>query len=367
MFHSSSREFTTPPPYTSNENGTTTHTLPPSPSLPVCEQPGTMFTVHSSHPLQILLSLILVTILLYNLPHLQALLRSPRPAGNRRQHLPHGLSRRLRPQPACVVGRARTFLMVFMGHSGSSAILSELTSHADVYVELAELVDHQPTFNTSLALQEAAAFFERGTRDGKTAGFKIRPRHVLAAPEQWRRLATRFDTRIIWQYRKNVVKSSVGEYSNRVLDDRSVVEGLRQNVSRDERCNIGVGCSFKIVDFEALFTILKGSLRSHRAIAEAVGVLAGGDGCVREVPYEDYLYAREEVMTDVIKFLGLDVRETTPSRFKATGDRLCEVVENWNQLCERLYGCLEWQSMLEDDFNDCHCAFPTNGTTKYCP
>eukprot|EP00171_Calliarthron_tuberculosum_P014254 IDg14254t1 len=65
------------------------------------------------------------------------------------------------PLPACARSgtRARTFLMVFMGHSGSSAIISELGAHSQVYFEDGEPIDHfEYEHNTTLALAWTRSF-----------------------------------------------------------------------------------------------------------------------------------------------------------------------------------------------------------------
>lgn len=266
-------------------------------------------------------------------------------------------ARHMRPMPACVsVGRrAQAFLIIFMGHSGSSAITTELRQHPQVLVDKLELVDHQPVFNTTAALSDAHAFFTRGANMNRTAGFKIRPMHILNNPMEWRLLVREFDVRIIWQHRKNLFKAAVGEYSNRYLNDKSAVEGLMRNLSRAERCSIGAGCSFRVDNFTFMHERLRHAVRSHRLITRAVQSITSETECVRELPYEDYLYNRRETMKDMRQFLGLDEVETEPERYKATGDNLCEVVSNWNEVCHKFYGCVLWQAMMEDARNGCFC------------
>lgn len=275
-------------------------------------------------------------------------------------------ARRSRPLPSCVKkGPARTFLMVFMGHSGSSAMLSELRRHPLVHVERMELVDHSDTPNASQALASTRSFFQRGLNLGKIPGFKIRPSHILALPTEFQNLLTEFNTRIIWQYRQNLFKASVGEYSARYLNDTSAVEGLRRNLSLSDRCKEGVGCSFRIENISYLHTILKEKVRSHHLISKAVNILSQPDSCVREVPYEDYLYDREATIRDIMSFLGIPHIKTDPERFKATGDNMCAVVQNWDDVCNAFYGCITWQHMLDDARNQCFCHC-TSGPTTYC-
>lgn len=277
------------------------------------------------------------------------------------------VARRTRTQPPCVDGtRAKSFLMIFMGHSGSSAITSELKGHPQVHVELAELVDHQDVFNTTKALQATREFFDRGIALGKTPGFKIRPMHILNEPENWRALARQYRTRIIWQYRQNLFKGAVGEYSNRYLNDTSVVEGLRKDMPKEERCKIGVGCSYSINNIPFLHTIMKNMFRSQQSIVDAVHEISkDGRYCVRELPYEDYLYDREDSLADIFKFLGLRQEVTKPLRYKATDDNLCKVVENWEETCNAFYPCTVFQHMIDDPRNNCFCTL-RKGTTKHC-
>lgn len=272
-------------------------------------------------------------------------------------------SRRNRPLPKCSHGgeRAKAFIMVFMGHSGSTAIITELMNHSQVHVAEKEPLDHQSSFNTTEALQIARGIFDNGVQLDKTVGFKMRPQHILAQPEAWRQLVAEYDARIIWQYRKNLFKAAIGEYTNRYLNDTSVVEGLEKNLSREERCRIGAGCSFRIENFHFLHENLRSMIRSQRLITQAVATLStdslhAGTPCVREMPYEDYLYDRDAFMSDLKRFLGLGRESTAPARFKATSDNMCEVVENWDELCDKFYGCVLWQHMLDDPRNECYCT-----------
>lgn len=276
-------------------------------------------------------------------------------------------ARRARALPACAAQgtRARSFLMVFMGHSGSSAILSEVREHPDVHMNVMELVDHQESSNTTAAAETTRLFFEAGIRNGKLPGFKIRPYHLLTEPALFRNLVREYDTRIIWQYRKNIIKASVGEYAVRYLRDSRSVEGLRENLSEADRCSHAAGCSFPIHNVGFLHAIMKRKVHSHNVIVDAVHSVVGVNSCVREVPYEDYLYDREATMRDIFHFLGLPLRKTAPQRFKANGDNLCQVVENWQDVCRMFYGCITWQHMLDDVRNDCFCASP-GGPTTFC-
>lgn len=270
------------------------------------------------------------------------------------------------PECAKTASRAQTFLFVFMGHSGSSAILSELQAHSETIIEEREPVDHYHyEFNTTAALAYATEIFQHGIAQGKVPGFKMRPLHIKNNPTGWAHLARQFQTRIIWQYRQNLVKQAVGEYSYKYLNDSSVLEGLRNKEAVNERCNRGVGCSFAITDFEFFHETLKDCVHSDLAIARGVHLLANGSSCIHALPYEDYLYNREGTMRRLQSFLGLKYEETAPQRFKATNDNLCKVVNNWKELCSNFYGCHVWRHMFQDHVNDCYCDF-SSGNVKYC-
>lgn len=289
--------------------------------------------------------------------------------------MPHDLqisrARRGRPMPLCARHgeQASAFLLLFMGHSGSTAIITELRNHSQAHIQHSEPVDHQPHFNTTEALITARHIFQTERKAGKTVGFKLRPLHVLEQPAKWRKLVADFNIRIIWQYRKNVFKSAVGEYSHRYLNDSNVIEGFQRNLTREERCHIGAGCRFRVDNFAFLHEGLRSMVRSQRMISKAVNELTRDQrhACVREMPYEDYLYDRAEFMRDLQRFLGWQIERTAPARFKATGDSLCDVVENWDQLCDAFYGCVLWQHMLDDPRNGCFCQMAAGmPSSAYC-
>lgn len=283
-------------------------------------------------------------------------------------YAPIRFARHNRSMPTCAASgkEATSFFMIFMGHSGSTAILTELRTHSRVLADVPpEPVDHQKVFNTTKALETVRELLERGKRQRRVIGFKVRPSHILKQPQQWRDLITEFDVRVIWQYRQNLLKATVAEYSYLVLNDRSVVEGFKHSVSKEERCKIGAGCSYRIDDMDFIHRNLRAKLRSQNAITSAVHAVAADTRCVREVPYEDYLYDRENTIRDLQRFLGLKYEKTSLKRFKATNDRLCDVVENWDELCRSFYGCLAWQHMLDDVPNKCFCRY-TPGPATYC-
>lgn len=256
--------------------------------------------------------------------------------------------------PSCAKkGKAKSFLMVFMGHSGSTAILSELAQHPETYIKNPEPVDHNELqHDVNAALSFTDKFFEEGKSLNKIPGFKIRPRHILEKPAEWQRLVERHDTRIIWQFRENVFKQAIGEYSYRYLNDTSVIEGLRGNTTLSDRCKQGAGCHFRVHSMPYLHELLKTFVVNDKLITGAVRKL-GREGCTLPLAYEEYLYHHDQAMSQTFQFLGLDSIKAAPSRGKATKDSLCQVLDNFDEICHTFYGCHSWRHMLTDAINQC--------------
>ena len=176
---------------------------------------------------------------------------------------------------------------------------------------------------------------------------------------------------MVWNYRTNLVKQAVGEYSYKRLGDRSVVEGLRNAAERSRRCKTGVGCTFRVDDMAFFHFTLADLVHSDQQISQAAHLLTAGRTpgerrlCVHEVPYEDYLYDRRGTMQSLYRFVGLPFEDTSPKRFEATKDNMCEVVQNWDELCRNFYGCFAWRAMMDDFSNGCTCE--QMGTeSRYC-
>ncbi|KAI0560479.1 hypothetical protein FGB62_112g03 [Gracilaria domingensis] len=169
--------------------------------------------------------------------------------------------------------RAKSFLVVFMGHSGSTAFITELRTHSEFLVEKLEPVDHHEYHrDTDLAYEYAKELMDRGIAQGKIPGFKIRPYHILNKPELWKKFVKDYDCRVIWQYRENIMKQAIGEYRNRYLNDTSVVEGLSTN---EKLCAPGSDqkCTFHIEDMKFLHNLMNAMSGSDELLASAVRTL----------------------------------------------------------------------------------------------
>lgn len=269
----------------------------------------------------------------------------------------------------------QNFLMVFMGHSASSAILSELSQHSQFFVTVPEPVDHPPyEFNTELGLTHAHEFFQNSSSTGKIAGFKMRPWHILHAPQEWSALVRKYNIRLIWQYRTNVFKQAVGEYTARYLNDSSAIEGIDHTMSIDDRCKIGAGCQFRINNVSLLHNLMENFIENNRQIRDAVHLLSNTEQetpCVLPVTYEDYLYNREQTMRNLFTFLGAQFENHSPFRKKATSDNMCYAVLNFHdEICSTFFSCSKWRSMLHDPRNSCTCTLSKAGyqnSSSFCP
>jgi len=210
---------------------------------------------------------------------------------------------------------------------------------------------------------EAEVRFTRGfmsdcVKVGKVGGFKMNPTPIKRNPEPWKQIAADFETGVIWNYRENMFKRSVGRFPPCFLDDDVSVAGVKAGMSREERCKQGVGCTFK-VDVEKLHSLMVRSKilfdDMHQAVKELT-VNAGRPACVLKVPYEDYLYHPTETILQMEKFLGLKPYITETWRAKATSDNMCEVIENFEEVCAAFRECSLWGQMLEDPKNNCSCS-----------
>ena len=263
--------------------------------------------------------------------------------------------------------RAKAFLVVFLGHSGSTAFTTELRQHSDFIVEKLEPLEHDEfQFDTDKALKRARELMNKGIRKGKIPGFKIRPNHINARPKDWQKFVQEYDARIIWQFRENILKQAVGEYRNRVLNDSSVVEGLRMV---EKPCAKGSGqkCRFKVDNFEALHNLMNSFSVNDDLLGKAVRNLDRSED-MTIVRYEDYLYDRLGIMGEVFDFLGVEYENTAAQRVKASPDSLCDMVSNFVELCEHFYYCSLWRPFLEDRRNGCQCLppDPKKFKTEFC-
>lgn len=254
--------------------------------------------------------------------------------------------------PACAhAGQAKSFVIMFMGHSGSTAMITALEQHPSVSVSEYEPLDHGVRANNAhLALTYADNYFKKTRAKGLVGGFKVRPRNILKEVARWRRLFEKHDTRIIWNFRGNTFKQAVGHYPIRFLNDSSRYEGLKHGEASDRVQR------FRIHDMGALHTLLLDRVRGETHVELAMMNAARGR-CVLPVGYEAFLKDAGLQTLRMQAFLGLDLaKRLKPGRRKATGDNMCDVISNWDEVCEAFFGCASWRGMMEDVDNNCTCS-----------
>lgn len=213
-------------------------------------------------------------------------------------------------------------------------------------------------------------YFANGTAMGKMVGFKIRPRHLQIRPANFSKLIHLYGTRIIWSYRTNMLKQAIGDYAIHYKGDNAAYEGLKVGLNGNVAPDPSRAERFKIHDMGALHALLKSRVTGDMQVARALHQISP-DGCVLPISYESYLRRPELTLERVQTFLGLDTGEMHPAlRRKATGDSICDVVENWTELCEAFFGCVQWRWMLDDFENGCSCSSlnPSRfkASFKYC-
>ncbi|PXF47364.1 hypothetical protein BWQ96_02844 [Gracilariopsis chorda] len=278
------------------------------------------------------------------------------------------------PQCAHKQTRAKSFLMLFMGHSGSTAIMTSLRQHSQTHILGLEPVDHgifrndTNKKNALRAVKFTEQFFLNGTKTSLTPGFKIRPLHISNAPRRFTQLVRRFETRIVWSYRSNVLKQAIGDYGI-FLGDRTAYEGIKIDAnSTSSAVSPASSRSIYIDDMNRLHSFMKSRVAGDKQVSQALKAITP-DNCVLPVSYESFLRDPQFTMLRIQTFLGLDVAEQHESlRAKANPDTLCDLVQNWQHVCEAFFGCVQWRWMLDDFENGCSCSTlqPSRFGRRFC-
>jgi hypothetical protein len=241
-------------------------------------------------------------------------------------------------------------------------------------------VDHdaQILANETRAVEHADTFFKAAAAQGKAGGFKIRPRHFSNAPKAWMDLIRKHDTRIILNFRNNLLKQAIGHYPITFLNSTDAFEGFKVEANSSTRTGpeIPKTKSIFIEHMDGLAQILRDRIAGEEKIFGALGDLsaAGWDKqeCTLPVSYEGFLMDWKATIERVQKFLGLDSKEIhMPLRRKVTDDNLCVLLENYADVCAAFFGCQQLRWMLDDPVNNCMCsrlvATKEYATRRYCP
>uniref|UniRef100_A0A7S2ZIN3 Sulfotransferase domain-containing protein n=1 Tax=Rhodosorus marinus TaxID=101924 RepID=A0A7S2ZIN3_9RHOD len=278
------------------------------------------------------------------------------------------LSRRI---PACNKNKkpARSFFIIMTSHAGSTALISQLVEHPQVYWDRGpDAVGtfepmNQPKFraksgNVTAGIEWIREYFTMVLEKGKMPGFKLGILPVLKYPEEFKKIIDEFDTKIIFNYRRDHLKRAIGRYAYHYLGDKTSIGGINTNSEEglhalEDRCSTGVGCSYEITNMANLHCIMTRSWKAHQYKVDGIKKIS--DGCVLEEPYEDYLNYPTDVYHQSLDFLGLERVDTSAAREKGTSDKICEVVENFAELCAAFAECPAWNESLLNREDGCSC------------
>ena len=101
-----------------------------------------------------------------------------------------------------------SWLMIFYGHSGSSATVEQFAMHPQVRTSKFEPVDQGMTSRE--ALNYTWHLFEEAQKNGTQAvGFKMRYTQIMLNRSAWISLVREHNTRIFWQEDTNCVRQTV--------------------------------------------------------------------------------------------------------------------------------------------------------------
>ena len=309
-----------------------------------------------------------------------------------------------------------SWIMIFMGHSGSSALTEQFGSHPNVHITGYEPVDRG--FSTANALNYTErVFYEARVQSARSvrrvAGFKMRPEHILAAPARWAELVHRHSTAIFWTDDANLLRSAINSLANIAIvrklcatsihvlaklsipqdmllpcmqgrdarQDGSGSEGRRSrryptNTARasylqflatgSHRTEISALIAKVLpvtIDIASLAGEVLANAQSNRNIAAAVRALQGSahDDTVLRVTYHDFLSNRNATVADMHRHVSVD---PTLGRLNATALDFqppttagsCVRISNWADVCQFFGACLQFAWMLDhSESNGCHC------------
>lgn len=140
--------------------------------------------------------------------------------------LPHRRVDSVQPNRQC-----QGYLMVFVGHSGSS-ILDEIITRTFNFTSGGYEPLDPFQWNATAAVENAAYIFERAERRGIRTGFKIRTWSILQEPALHRQLVEKYKLCVIAQYRLNTllkVITSIRENESNITQFNLMDKSLAPN------------------------------------------------------------------------------------------------------------------------------------------
>lgn len=269
------------------------------------------------------------------------------------------------PQADICTGKAKSFLLGGVGHSGSTAVISSLYKHPELAVQR----PYEPLrkyLKFDRAQRKAEAIFDEVTgRLGLTAGFKMRPTQTKGCIDKWAKMAQKYSTRFISLTRQNTFLTGIGLYNIRARNNTSVRMGLISMTS-EEYCALNPDvCSFEIKDIGYLSFLMLNAERGVKQTEEVASTIPWP--CRLDLTYEEYESDPQSTMQRIYRFLGVTEMDLQPSVNKALPGSACKLLTNYQEVCAQLWACEQFQPFLEDARNGCFCEDKTRPRLeKYC-
>jgi len=252
--------------------------------------------------------------------------------------------------PACAEGRAKTFLLGFTGHTGSTAMISMMQRHTGLYVPgLEPLTPKTQSDKVDFTMQ----MFGNSEFTDKVIGFKIRSGDIGKAEADFGRIVKDHKTRLITLVRKNFFKAAMGLYTIRALMDNSAMMGLSPSEAEVHCKEQPEHCRFEIRDMKFFAWLVHRYIQGSEVVEKIKDRLPFA--CELEVTYEEFLENRDMVMARIYKFLGVENEVNPPAFAKVVADNPCDVISNYQDVCRQLWGCENMREYLEDPAHQCYC------------
>ncbi|KAJ8904046.1 hypothetical protein NDN08_000576 [Rhodosorus marinus] len=261
------------------------------------------------------------------------------------------------PTKMCT-GKAESFILGFIGHSGSTALMSILEQHPELNIPF----PYEPLLvavGKPQQSEEIARYLFEQNRlapEAMAEGFKVRPGNIRDGEELWQELVDDYHTRLVLNYRDNVVKSAIGLYSIRVRGDLSSQQGMRDETSEEHCEKHPELCRFEVTQFDQFAYVLA---KSYITRETTKGIAKMVDWpCIMTTRYEDFVLDPDSEMSKIYDFLGVQRMDLKAKYNKALPDNPCELVSNYQELCQMFWGCEQYREHLQDPVNNCFCDNP---------
>uniref|UniRef100_A0A7S3ELZ7 Protein-tyrosine sulfotransferase n=1 Tax=Rhodosorus marinus TaxID=101924 RepID=A0A7S3ELZ7_9RHOD len=255
-------------------------------------------------------------------------------------------------------GKAESFILGFIGHSGSTALMSILEQHPELNIPF----PYEPLLvavgKPQQSVEIARYLFEQNrlASERMAEGFKVRPGNIRDGEELWEELVNEYQTRLVLNYRDNVFKSAIGLYSIRVRGDLSSQQGMRDETSEEHCEKHPELCRFEVTQFDQFAYVLA---KSYITRETTKGIAKMVDWpCIMTTRYEDFVLDPGSEMSKIYDFLGVQRMDLKAKYNKALPDNPCELVSNYQELCRMFWGCEQYRDHLQDPANNCFCDSP---------